>query len=82
MHEALEVALSWGFEQMELHRVEALVHPLNEPSQQVVQKLGFVREGVLREVARFKGEQHDMQQWSLLRGEFRGLDAGLHRPPN
>ena len=67
MHEALDTVLSWGFEQMDLHRVEALIHPLNLPSQHVVQKLGFVCEGVLREVARFKGQQHDMQQWSLLR---------------
>ena len=65
--EALGAALNWGFEQMDLHRVEALIHPLNKPSQRVVQSLGFVCEGVLREVARFKGQQHDMQQWSLLR---------------
>lgn len=73
MREALGAALNWGFEQMDLHRVEALIHPLNKPSQRVVQSLGFVCEGVLREVARFKGEQHDMQQWSLLRRDhFKG----------
>ena len=67
MAEALAATLDWGFAQMDLNRVEALIHPLNMPSQKLAQRLGFVCEGVLREVARFKGQQHDMQQWSLLR---------------
>ena len=29
MREALVPMLDWGFEQMQLNRVEALIHPLN-----------------------------------------------------
>lgn len=67
MTEALTAALDWGFAQLDLNRVEALIHPRNVPSQQLAQRLGFVSEGLLREVARFNGQHHDMQQWSLLR---------------
>ncbi len=74
MFEALCTVLDWGFEHMQLHRVEALIHPDNAPSLRLVQRLGFVEEGRLREVARWGGRQHDMLQVALLRTEWR------HRP--
>ena len=74
MFEALCTVLDWGFEHMQLHRVEALIHPDNAPSLRLVQRLGFVEEGRLREVARWGGRQHDMLQVALLRTEWQ------HRP--
>ena len=71
MFEALCTVLNWGFECMQLNRVEALIHPQNAPSLKLVERLGFVEEGRLREVARWSGRQHDMLQVALLRREWR-----------
>ena len=43
MHEALIAALSWGFKEMGVNRVEAQVHPGNEPSLRLLRRLRFVR---------------------------------------
>jgi [ribosomal protein S5]-alanine N-acetyltransferase len=70
MHEALRAAFDWGFSQMQLNRIEAQIHPQNEASLKLVQKLGFAREGLLREVARWGGQFHDLLQLSLLRRDW------------
>lgn len=70
MHEALVAVLDWGFREMALHRVEAMVHPDNAASLALLARLGFVQEGRLREVARWNGEHHDMLQLGLLRREW------------
>lgn len=72
MREALLHVLPWGFEQMALNRVEAQIHPENLPSLHLALKLGFVREGLLREMGFWDGKYHDMLQLGLLRREFVG----------
>jgi len=67
MHEALEAALAWGFEHMRLHRVEARIHPENLRSAALARRLGFVREGLLREAGFWGGRHHDMAAWGLLK---------------
>lgn len=47
--EALAPVLRFGFEKMNLHRVEARVHPENRGSIRVLEKLGFEKEGHFRE---------------------------------
>jgi len=49
MAEALEAVVRFGFDRMQLHRVEALVDPRNAGSIGVLEKLGFTREAVMRE---------------------------------
>ena len=70
MREALAAVLDWGWAQMQVHRIEALIHPDNHPSIRLVRHLGFAEEGRLREVGRWGGRQHDMLQFSLLRHEW------------
>lgn len=70
MEEALVAIFDWGFTQMELNRIEAQIHPRNEPSLRLARKLGFVEEGLLREVARWGEAQHDLLMLSLLRREW------------
>jgi ribosomal-protein-alanine N-acetyltransferase len=70
MQEALTAAIGWGFEAMDLNRIGALVHPDNTHSIRLIVRLGFQREGLLREVARWNGRFHDLAQYSLLRREF------------
>ena len=70
MLEALNTVIGWGFAQMDLNRIEAQIHPDNLASIRLVQKLGFVQEGVLRQVAFWGGSHHDLMQFSLLRNEW------------
>jgi len=66
---AARAALEWSFETLRLHRVEAIVHPDNVGSVRMVEKLGFGREGTLREFTRIRGVQRDMTLYSLLAHE-------------
>ena len=47
--EAVTALLDWGFAHMDLNRVEADVDPRNAPSVRALERLGFTREGHLRE---------------------------------
>ncbi len=70
MYEALSATLAWGFKHMDLHRVEAQVHPENLPSIKLLSKLGFAHEGRLREAGFWGRKHHDLQQLGLLRRDF------------
>ena len=72
MHEALTAILAFGFDEMRLHRIEALVMPDNTPSRHLLSKFGFQEEGCLRHHGFWKGEFHDLLMLSLLTGEQRG----------
>ena len=49
MSEALEVVIDYGFNKLNLHRIEALVGTNNIPSLKLMGKFNFVKEGVLRQ---------------------------------
>lgn len=72
MREALVAILEWGFAGMDLNRVEAQIHPENAASLRLAQSLGFVEEGVLREVGFWAGRHHDLVQYGLLRRDYLG----------
>lgn len=46
--EALRAVVRHGFTQLGFHRIEALVEPANTASQQLLERVGFTREGLLR----------------------------------
>ena len=70
MHEALQKILSYGFAQLQLHRVYAEVMPANSASQKLLQKLGFLHEGTLRESKYFKEKINDMSLFALLQRDW------------
>ncbi len=70
MREALQTVLPWGFEHMELQRVEAQIHPDNTASIKLATTLGFEQEGRLRQAAFWGGQRHDMLHFGLLRANF------------
>jgi ribosomal-protein-alanine N-acetyltransferase len=70
MQEALTAIFDWGFAQVELNRIEAQIDPRNAPSLRLAARLGFVEEGLLREVARWGDAQHDLLMLSLLRRDW------------
>lgn len=67
--EAVEAVLGHAFVTLSIHRLEALVALDNAASQRVVEKLGFTREGVAREVELIEGRFLDHFQYSLLDGD-------------
>jgi ribosomal-protein-alanine N-acetyltransferase len=64
--EGVEAVVGHAFASLSIHRLEALVALDNAPSQRVVEKLGFTREGVAREVELIEGRFLDHFQYSLL----------------
>jgi ribosomal-protein-alanine N-acetyltransferase len=70
MTEAVTAVLRFGFEQMALNRVEALVMAGNVGSMTLLSRLGFSHEGELRSRALHRGEFRDVWQFGLLRSEW------------
>jgi len=71
MNEALEAVLDYGFNTMNLHRVEALAATDNTASLNLLKKFGFKFEGILREHYNVDGVMDDSVMHSLLRHEFK-----------
>jgi ribosomal-protein-alanine N-acetyltransferase len=70
MREALEALISCAFGGMGLRRLEAEVDTRNLPSARLLQRLGFTKEGLLRQRWVAKGEAKDVEMYSLLRSEW------------
>jgi ribosomal-protein-alanine N-acetyltransferase len=71
MPEATSALLQWGFDTLDLNRVQGEVDTRNAASARVLEKLGFVREGTLREDCIVSGEVSDTWVYGLLRREWR-----------
>lgn len=72
MRETLTAAFRYAFGPLDLTRLEADVDPRNEPSLRLLSKLGFRREGLLRERWRVGGDVQDSVMLGLLRREWQG----------
>lgn len=70
MTNVVKSVLAFGFTRMELHRVEATVTPTNKGSLRILQKIGFKKEGVLREQKLLHGKFHDAIILSILQKEY------------
>lgn len=71
MREALTALLDYAFGPLGLHRVEADVDPRNVASVGLLERLGFAREGLLRERWRVSGEVSDSVFLGLLEPAWR-----------
>lgn len=70
MAESITALLTFAFQTLNLHRIEADVDPRNHRSIAVLERAGFVREGYLRERYHMAGEVQDALFYGLLRTEF------------
>jgi len=70
MFEALTAVLDYAFSTMQMNRLEAFVMPKNKPSSQLLEKLKFKNEGLMREYGYWRGEFHDLVLYSLLKGDW------------
>jgi ribosomal-protein-alanine N-acetyltransferase len=71
MHEALTALLEFGFSDLALNRVEADIDPRNVASARSLERLGFIREGLLRERWIVEGEVSDTGFYGLLARDWR-----------
>lgn len=70
MTEAMKAVLKFGFGEMRLNRVEALLSPENIASKKLVERFGFRYEGLLKEHYYRKGVYEDSAVYALLRQEY------------
>jgi len=68
--EAVKEVLRYSFEELGLFRIGAVTFPQNEASTKLLQKLGFVKEGLLRGYLYQGNQSHDACIFSLLRTEW------------
>ncbi len=68
--EALERVLGFGFEVLELNRIEAKYIVGNEASRRVMEKCNMKFEGVARSSMLIKGEYMDIGRCAILRDEY------------
>ncbi len=67
---AARLVARFGFEELGLHRIEILAAVSNIASQRVAEKIGALREGVLRKRLLIRGEPHDAVMFSLAREDL------------
>jgi RimJ/RimL family protein N-acetyltransferase len=75
MHEALTALLGYAFGELKLRRIEADVDPRNAGSVKSLGRLGFHREGLLRERWNVAGEIQDTAFFGLLAHEWKPAAA-------
>lgn len=68
--DAMHLMLDYAFGSLDLHRLEADVDPRNSGSVNLLERLGFVREGLLRERWHVNGEISDSAIYGLLAQDY------------
>ena len=71
MTEALTALIDVGFESMGLNRIQGLVFLGNEKAIRLMLRLGFKKEGIIRDRYLFRGSYYDHYCLSLLKREWK-----------
>lgn len=71
MSDAVKACLPFAFNTLGLHRLEAACLPHNVPSQRVLEKAGFKREGMARRYLKINGVWQDHDLFALLQDDAR-----------
>jgi len=71
--EAVTKVISYGFNDMGLTRIGAVVFLENEASNQLLMKIGFQQEGIFRDYMYQNGEAYDTLIYSILKAEAHHL---------
>ena len=70
--EATKAVIAYGFEKMNLHRVQICTKTINAPSKRVIEKCGLTYEGTLRDYFYMDGEYVGRLYYSMLKNEWNG----------
>jgi ribosomal-protein-serine acetyltransferase len=71
MTAAVKALIDWGFQNVELNRIQARVATANQPSQAVCDRSGLKKEGVLRQAEWLYDHYVDLTMNSVLRSEWK-----------
>ncbi len=69
--EAMRVALDYAFGELQLNRIEADIDPRNTPSEKLLERMGFQKEGYMRERWIVNGEICDTAFYGLLQRDWK-----------
>lgn len=70
MSEAVRAIMAYGFDTLQLHRIEANVTVGNDASTKLLDKLGFTYEGTLRDRMYIRGGWHSLMYYGMLQSEY------------
>jgi len=73
MSEAVKTIIEYGFKELKLNRLEALVGKNNTASLRIIEKNNFVKEGVLKQHYYLNNGFEDSIVFSLLAEDYNGL---------
>ena len=68
--EALKSIVDFGFNNLEINRIEAEVMTGNSASERILLKLGFTKEGTLKQWLYWNENHYDMIMYSLLKKDY------------
>ncbi|MGN0638149.1 MAG: GNAT family N-acetyltransferase [Huintestinicola sp.] len=68
--EAAKAVIAYGFDRINLHKVQICTKTINKASQRVIEKCGFTYEGTLRDYFYMNGEYVGRHYYSMLREEY------------
>lgn len=68
--EATKAVIQYGFNKINLHKVQICTKTINKPSKRVIEKCGFTYEGTLRDYFYMDGEYVGRLYFSMLKSEF------------
>jgi ribosomal-protein-alanine N-acetyltransferase len=69
--EAIKAVLEYGFDELQMHSIEAVIDPENRASERVLQKNGFVKEAHFIENEFANGRFWDTVIYSILKRNFK-----------
>lgn len=75
MSKCINNIIVFGFQNMELNRIEARTMVDNIPSQKILEKTGFKYEGIQKGYRIIRGESTDVTLWGLTRDDYKGFLA-------
>jgi [ribosomal protein S5]-alanine N-acetyltransferase len=75
MQEGMRVLIAHCFEALGTHRIEAEIEPENLRSARLADRLGFQREGLLRDRAFVSGQPRSVWMYALFRPDWDAFKA-------
>lgn len=71
MTEAAKQIIAYGFNELDLERIQARCFVANKGSARVMEKAGMTFEGIMRKAMFAKGKFHDLKLYSILSDEWK-----------
>lgn len=71
MTEGLRLVITYAFEKLHLHRLEANIQPKNIKSIALVKRCGFRKEGYSPRYLKIGGRWRDHERWTILSEDWK-----------